>query len=138
MTKKACTILLFSMERAKQLGRTLSFQFEEKNFFIKIETKNKLIDNSRRIFSLIFQHKITEWKKPTTQLCYCSMFRYVPSSDSKHNNRKRKLECAVDGAPSQIPTLKFLTPQHPKVPPLGHDPGNKMKIPSNLFSIFSL
>ena len=33
---------------------------------------------------------------------------------------KRQLERAVDGAPSQIPTLKFLTPpQHPQVPSRG-------------------
>ena len=31
---------------------------------------------------------------------------------------QNKLENAVDGAPSQIPMLKFLTPQHPQVPPL--------------------
>ena len=29
-----------------------------------------------------------------------------------------KLERAVHGAPSQIPTLKFLIPQYPQVPPL--------------------
>ena len=28
-------------------------------------------------------------------------------------------------------------PQHPKVPPLGHDPGDRMKIPSDMFCIFS-
>ena len=50
---------------------------------------------------------------------------------------KKKLECAVDGAPSQIPTLKFLTPppQHPGVPPLGYDPSHRIKI---LFYIISL
>ena len=37
------------------------------------------------------------------------------------------LERAVDGAPSQILTFKFW-PQYPQVPPLGHDPGNRMKI----------
>ena len=31
-----------------------------------------------------------------------------------------QLERAVDGAPSQIPTLKFLTPpQHPQIQPRG-------------------
>ena len=44
------------------------------------------------------------------------------------------LECAVDGAPSQIPTLKFLTPQHLQVPPLGHIPNNRIKILFNIFS----
>ena len=46
----------------------------------------------------------------------------------------KKLECAVDGAPSQIPTLKSLTPQHPQALPLGHDPSNRMKILFNIFS----
>ena len=32
---------------------------------------------------------------------------------------KVTLECALDGAQSQIPTLKFLNPQHPKSHPLG-------------------
>ena len=39
---------------------------------------------------------------------------------------KRQLERTVDGAPSQIPTLKFLTPN--QVPPLRHDPCHIMKI----------
>ena len=34
---------------------------------------------------------------------------------------KKKLERAVDGAPSQIPTLKFLTPPSPTSPTPGHD-----------------
>ena len=48
----------------------------------------------------------------------------------KKNRRKKigkekdKLECAVDGAPSQIPTLKFLTHPAPQVPTLGHEPSN--------------
>ena len=33
-----------------------------------------------------------------------------------------KLAYAVDGAPLQIPTLKFLTHPAPQVPPLGHNP----------------
>ena len=45
--------------------------------------------------------------------------------------RTNKLERAVDGAPSQIPTLKLLTPA-PQVPPLGHDPGDRMKIPFDI------
>ena len=49
---------------------------------------------------------------------------------------KAKLECAVDGAPSQIPTLKFLTLQHPQVAPLVHDPSNRMKILFNMFLSF--
>ena len=52
--------------------------------------------------------------------------------DGLHSNCE--LECAVDGAPSQIPTLKFLTPQHPQVPPLGHDPSNRIKILFNIIS----
>ena len=32
----------------------------------------------------------------------------------------------------------FWPPGHPKVPPLGHDPGNRMKIPSDVFCIFHL
>ena len=32
----------------------------------------------------------------------------------------------------------FLTPKHPQVPPLGHDPGNKMKIMFDMYSIFYL
>ena len=49
-----------------------------------------------------------------------------------------KLEHAVDGVPSQIPTLKFLTPQHPQVRPLRHDPGDRMKIPLDMFYIVNL
>ena len=46
---------------------------------------------------------------------------------------KNKLERAVDGAPSQIPTLMFLTPpQRPQVSPPGHDPGNRMKFLFNI------
>ena len=30
-----------------------------------------------------------------------------------------KLERAVDGAPSQVPTKKFFTPQAPRSPPRG-------------------
>ena len=44
----------------------------------------------------------------------------------------------IDGAPSHIPALKFLTHQHPQVPPLGHDPSNGMKILLTIFSIFYL
>ena len=50
--------------------------------------------------------------------------------------KKFKLERAVDGAPSQIPTLKFLTPPAPRSPTPGHDLGNRMKILFNMFSIF--
>ena len=49
--------------------------------------------------------------------------------------RTNKLERAVDGATSQIPTLKLLTPA-PQVPPLGHDPGDRMKIPFDMIHIF--
>ena len=49
-----------------------------------------------------------------------------------------KLERSVHGAPSQIPTLKLLTPPAPTSPTPGHDPGNRMKILSNMFSIFYL
>ena len=42
------------------------------------------------------------------------------------------LERTVDGMPSQIPTLKFLSPTP------GHEPGNRMKIMFNMFSIFYL
>ena len=34
------------------------------------------------------------------------------------------------------PTLKFSTPQHPQVPALGHDPGNKIKFCSICFLSF--
>ena len=34
--------------------------------------------------------------------------------------------------------LIFDPPEHPKVPPLGHDQGDRMKIPSNVFYIFHL
>ena len=43
---------------------------------------------------------------------------------------KKKQEGAVDGAPSQIPTLKFLTPSSPT---RGHAPGNRMIILFNMF-----
>ena len=41
---------------------------------------------------------------------------------------KIKLERAIDGAPSQIPTLKFLTPSTPK-----SNPGDRMKILCDMF-----
>ena len=44
--------------------------------------------------------------------------------------KKDKLECAVHGVLSQIPTLKFLTPPSPT---RGHEPGNRMKILFNIF-----
>ena len=56
----------------------------------------------------------------------------------KIGKEKDKLECAVDGAPSQVPTLKFLTHPAPQVPTLGHEPSNRMKILFNMFSIFYL
>ena len=46
-----------------------------------------------------------------------------------------KLERAVDGAPFQTPTLKFLTPQAPRSPTPGHDLGSRMKILFNMFSL---
>ena len=46
-----------------------------------------------------------------------------------------KLERAVDGAPSQMPTLKILTPQHPQVPPLANDSRNRIRIMFNIFSL---
>ena len=51
---------------------------------------------------------------------------------------KGKLECAVDGAPLQIPTLKFLNHPAPKAPHLGHDSSNLLIILFNMFSIFYL
>ena len=51
------------------------------------------------------------------------------------NNDKDKPECAVDGAPSQILTLKFLTHPAPLVPHLGHDPSNRLIILFNMFGI---
>ena len=52
---------------------------------------------------------------------------------NKHTN-KQKLERAVDGAPSQITTLKCLTHPHPAshAPHLGHDAGTRMKIPFDM------
>ena len=49
---------------------------------------------------------------------------------------KNTLERAVDGVPWRIPTLKFLTPSIPKVPPLEHDPGNRIKFLSICFLSF--
>ena len=52
-----------------------------------------------------------------------------------------KLKRAVDGAPSQIRTLKLMTPPPPPAPqvsPLGHGPGLRMKILFNMFYIFYL
>ena len=46
---------------------------------------------------------------------------------------QKKLECAVSNPHAQV-----FTPEHPKVPPLGHDPGNRMKIPFDMFHIFNL
>ena len=49
---------------------------------------------------------------------------------------KCQQERAVDGAPSRIPMLIFLTPPAPRSPTSGHDLGNRMKILFNTFSIF--
>ena len=42
----------------------------------------------------------------------------------------------MDGAPLQIPTLKFLTPPSNHKSHPGHDPGNRMKILINIFLSF--
>ena len=63
-------------------------------------------------------------------------FRSAKQNGSQILNRK--LERAADGAPSQIPTLKFFTPPAPPSSTPGHDPSNRMKILFNLFSIFYL
>ena len=34
--------------------------------------------------------------------------------------------------------IKFLTPKHPQVPPLRHDPGDRMKILFDMYYIFYL
>ena len=57
-----------------------------------------------------------------TKLCVCS--------------HKYKLERAVDGAPLQIPTLKFLLPQHPEVPPQGMTLATEWKFCSICFLYF--
>ena len=44
-----------------------------------------------------------------------------------------KLERAVDGAPSQIPTLNILTPQHPKSHPWRMIPATEWKLCSICF-----
>ena len=56
----------------------------------------------------------------------------------KYIENKLELECTVDGVPSQIPMLKFLIHPAPQVPPLGHDPSNRVKILFNMFTIFYL
>ena len=48
----------------------------------------------------------------------CDMTEMMLEVTFRHN--KLQLECAVGGVPSQIPTLKFLTP--PPAPPR-HTPG---------------
>ena len=51
---------------------------------------------------------------------------------------KSKRERVVDGALSQISTLKFLTHKHPQVSPLGHDRGDRMLLPFDMFHTFYL
>ena len=41
-------------------------------------------------------------------------------------------------APSQIPMLNFIDPPAPQVWPLRHDPGDRMKIPLDMFYIFNV
>ena len=73
-------------------------------------------------------------------------FQLLPMSKVDHafmrcrldSNQKVISERAVNGAPSQIPTLKFLTPPAPRTPTPGHDLGNRIKILFNMFSIFYL
>ena len=49
---------------------------------------------------------------------------------------KRLLECAVEEAPSQIPTLKYLTPSTPKFHPWGMTPAMEWKFYSICFLSF--
>ena len=51
----------------------------------------------------------------TLRLCACKNFlkQLILKKVHRRQQKHEKLECAVDGAPSPIPTLKFLTPQHP-------------------------
>ena len=68
--------------------------------------------------------------------------RAISETKQRPNNqdffKRKKLERAFDGAPLQIPTLKFVTPQATRSPSPGHDLGNRMKILFNMFSIFYL
>ena len=66
---------------------------------------------------------------------YCGTELY---KQGKNDGNVRKLERAVDGAPSQILTLKFLTPPAPHSPTPKYDLGNRMNILFNMFSIFYL
>ena len=54
----------------------------------------------------------------------------APPPGALGEGSKGQLERAVDGAPSQIPKLKFLTPSSPI---RGHEPGNRMTILFNMF-----
>ena len=67
----------------------------------------------------------------------CLRFVIVVFPDHTHYFRyNNKLECAVNWAPSQIPMLKFLTPQHPKSHPLGMTPATEWKLCSICFLSF--
>ena len=48
-----------------------------------------------------------------------------PTQNHATSGSNNKLECAVDGAPSQIQTLKFLTPHHPQSHPWGMIPATE-------------
>ena len=50
-----------------------------------------------------------------------------------YHNKNGKLERAVDD-----PHAKVIDPLAPQVPLRGHDPGNRMKIPFNMFAIIYL
>ena len=69
-------------------------------------------------------------------ICIICAFMNIKIKMLKNGGKslQHKLERAVDVAPSQIPTLKFLTPPPaPTSPTPGHDSGNRMKIMFNMF-----
>ena len=85
---------------------------------------------------------LTMYKQLNIHLLYRNSF--IVRTHTKLGLKFLKLTCwwhltfwphAVDGAPSQIPTLKFFTPSTPKSHPW-RDPGNRMKILFNMFSIY--
>ena len=110
---------------------------------IILKFHNELHDQKgqeNKIYTIV-KCRETIYRRHTVPVTSCSEVKNVlkrVSFGSKDCIKELKLERAVDGAPSQIPTLKFLTHPAPTSPTPGHDSGNRMKILFNMFFIFYL
>ena len=88
--------------------------------------------NKTHLYQAVYRHILTFNLR---DLLIYYMFTYTINSRSfKYSDEQ--LEHAVDGAPSQIPSLKFLTPPAPRSPTPGHDLATEWKFCSICFLSF--